>query len=59
MRSLRDPELRSTLDARLGWYIILGTIPIGILGLLFKDPIETGAATLDLIGGRADRSSAS
>ena len=27
-------------DARLGWYIILGTIPIAVLGLAFKDPIE-------------------
>ena len=26
---------------RLGWFIILGTIPISILGLLFKDTIET------------------
>ena len=28
-------------DARLGWYIILGTLPILISGLLFKDMIET------------------
>src|SRR5947208_3406181 len=26
--SLRRPELRSSLDARMGWYIGLGTIPI-------------------------------
>src|SRR3712207_4303831 len=49
-RSLRRPELRSELDARLGWYIVLGTIPIGIFGLLFKDEIETGARDLYLIG---------
>ncbi len=36
-RSVRQPELRSELDARLGWYIVLGTVPIGIFGLLFKD----------------------
>src|SRR3712207_7700660 len=30
LRSLRDPSIRGELDARLGWYIILGTIPIGI-----------------------------
>ena len=41
LRSLRDRSMRATLDARLGWYIILGTIPICILGLAFKDPIET------------------
>jgi undecaprenyl-diphosphatase len=50
LRSLRDPALRRGLDARLGWYIILGTIPIGIFGLLFKDQIETGARDLYLIG---------
>ena len=50
LRSLRDPSVRGTLDARLGWYILLGTIPIGIFGLLFKDQIETGARDLYLIG---------
>jgi undecaprenyl-diphosphatase len=48
--SLARPELRSELDARMGWYIILGTIPIGIFGLIFKDQIETGARDLYLIG---------
>jgi undecaprenyl-diphosphatase len=50
LRSLRDPEVRGDLDARMGWYIILGTIPIGILGLVFKDPIETKFRNLELIG---------
>ena len=48
--SLRRPELRSELDARMGWYIILGTIPIGICGLVFADQIESGARELYLIG---------
>jgi len=48
-RSLRDPVARRELDARLGWYIVLGTIPIGIFGLAFKDQIETGARDLYLI----------
>jgi undecaprenyl-diphosphatase len=50
LRSLRDPEHRRDLDARMGWYILLGTIPIGIFGLIFKDQIETGARNLYLIG---------
>jgi undecaprenyl-diphosphatase len=50
LRSLRDPDARGTLDARLGWYLIIGTIPISILGLLFKDKIETDARQLVLIG---------
>src|SRR5215212_7886443 len=50
LRSIRDPAVRGELDARLGWYIVLGTIPIGIFGLAFKDPIENGARDLYLIG---------
>ena len=49
VRSLRDPAARQELDARLGWYIVLGTVPIGIFGLAFKDQIETGARDLYLI----------
>ena len=49
--SLRDPTVRRELDARLGWYIVLGTVPIGMLGLVFKDQIETGARDLHLIAG--------
>jgi undecaprenyl-diphosphatase len=50
LRSLRDRSVRRQLDARIGWYIVLGTIPIGIFGVLFKDQIETGARDLYLIG---------
>jgi undecaprenyl-diphosphatase len=50
LRSLRDPAARSTLDAKLGWFLIVGTIPISILGLAFKDKIETDARQLVLIG---------
>ena len=49
-RSLWTPELRGTLDARMGWYIALGTIPIGVFGLLFQNQIETTARDLRLIG---------
>jgi undecaprenyl-diphosphatase len=49
-RSLYTPELRGELDARMGWYIGLGTIPIGVFGLIFSDQIESGARNLYLIG---------
>ncbi len=49
-RSLVRPGLRGALDARLGWYIILGTIPISVLGLAFSGQIETGARDLRIIG---------
>jgi undecaprenyl-diphosphatase len=41
---------RSSPDARIGWYIVIGTIPIGIFGLAFKHQIEHGARSLYLIG---------
>lgn len=47
--SLFRAEHRGELDARLGWYVIIGTIPIGILGVVFKDDIKTGARNLWLI----------
>jgi undecaprenyl-diphosphatase len=50
LRSLRDPRLRSHPDARVGWYLIVATIPIGVLGLVFQDQIESGARDLWLIG---------
>jgi undecaprenyl-diphosphatase len=50
LRSLRDPRLRAHPDARLGWFLIVATIPIGILGFAFQDTIETGARNLWLIG---------
>lgn len=50
-RSLWTPSLRGELDARMGWYVGLGTIPLGALGLAFSDQVETGARNLWLIAG--------
>ncbi|MFC4587202.1 undecaprenyl-diphosphate phosphatase [Sphaerisporangium corydalis] len=46
LRSLWTPELRGELDARMGWYIGLGTVPLGVLGLVFKHQIEGPARNL-------------
>jgi undecaprenyl-diphosphatase len=40
LRSLVKPELRGHLDARMGWFIIVGSLPIVVLGVLLKDVIE-------------------
>lgn len=40
-RSLVGRVPRSDPDARMGWLIIIGSIPIVVLGLLFQDQIET------------------
>jgi len=38
--SLTQPVRRQDPDARMGWLIIIGSVPIVVLGLLFKDAIE-------------------
>lgn len=48
-RSLVRPELRGDIDARMGWYVILGTLPIGILGYTLRDAIEGPARNLWLV----------
>src|SRR6187431_817179 len=49
-RELRLPFRERSHDANLGWFIILGTIPISIFGLVFHNQIESGARDLYLIG---------
>lgn len=36
-------------DVRLGWFIILGSVPIVILGILFQDAIETTLRSLWIV----------
>lgn len=44
--SLAGRVPRDHPDAMLGWWVILGTIPIGVLGLLLQDWIETEVRSL-------------
>jgi undecaprenyl-diphosphatase len=50
VREIRLPYRRRSQDANLGWFIILGTIPISVFGLIFNNQIESGARSLYLIG---------
>jgi undecaprenyl-diphosphatase len=50
LKSLVRPEYRGQLDARMGWFIILGSVPIVILGIALKDTIETEFRSLWIIG---------
>ncbi|GHI09320.1 UDP pyrophosphate phosphatase [Streptomyces cellostaticus] len=64
-RSLFDKAMRQNHDARTGWLVIVGSIPIGVLGVTLKDHIEgpfrdlrITAAMLIVVGlviGIADR----
>jgi undecaprenyl-diphosphatase len=49
LRGVFDPGVRHTLEYKMGWYLILATIPVGVFGLLFSHQIETGARNLWLI----------
>jgi undecaprenyl-diphosphatase len=48
-RSIGSADARSDPDARMGWLIIVGTLPIAVFGLLFKDQIETVFRNLYLV----------
>ncbi|MEV0565560.1 undecaprenyl-diphosphate phosphatase [Dactylosporangium sp. NPDC050588] len=50
-RGLFDKTRRDNLDYRFGWSVILGSIPVGIVGLLFKDQVETTLRSLWFVGG--------
>ncbi len=40
-RSLQMREIREDdLDARLGWLLVAGTIPVGVIGLLLQEPLR-------------------
>jgi len=49
VRSLFDRDLRTHQDARMGWFIIVGSIPIVLLGIAFKDVIERDFRNLWII----------
>jgi undecaprenyl-diphosphatase len=50
VRSLYDPSWRGHVDTRMGWYVIIGSLPIVILGVLLKDVIEEDFRSLWIIG---------
>ena len=38
--SLRKPNLQSSLEQRMPWYILAGTVPAAVIGVLLEDVIE-------------------
>lgn len=49
VRGFTDSAVRRTADYRLAWLVIVGTIPISVLGFLFEEQIQTVARNLWLI----------
>lgn len=50
-RGVLRPVERAHPDYRFGWAVILGSIPIGVVGILFKHQIETTLRSLWFVGG--------
>jgi undecaprenyl-diphosphatase len=50
LRGLTAPSARRTTDFRAALAILAGSIPIGVVGLLFKDQIETTLRSLWFVG---------
>lgn len=50
-RSFSDKELRKTPEARMGWAVFWGTIPVVVCGVLLKHQIETSFRSLYVIAG--------
>ncbi|WP_351234690.1 undecaprenyl-diphosphate phosphatase [Streptomyces sp. NPDC002133] len=48
-RSLTNKAMRRDHDAKMGWLVIVGSIPIGVLGVTLKDQIEGPFRDLRLI----------
>jgi undecaprenyl-diphosphatase len=48
-KGLWNKDLRGETDYRLGWYVIIGTLPIVFFGLVFQDAIRAGARNLWLV----------
>jgi undecaprenyl-diphosphatase len=51
LRGVFSAAERENPDYRFGWAVILGSIPIGIIGLLFQDTIEHGLRSLWFVAG--------
>ena len=50
-RGLFNPEVRTTFEYRFSWYVIAGTVPIGVVGLLAKGLISGPLRSLWVVAG--------
>ena len=48
-RGLFAREHRDNVDYRMGWYVIIGSIPIGVIGFAFKDAIRSDVRNLWIV----------
>jgi undecaprenyl-diphosphatase len=50
VRGLARPAHRADRDYRFGWAVLLGSLPIAVVGFAFKDQIETTLRSLWFVG---------
>jgi undecaprenyl-diphosphatase len=48
---LQRRDLFGTTESRLAWYVLVGTLPVVVLGFLFKHAIETSLRSLYVVAG--------
>ena len=51
VRGLANPEYRGEFDHRMGWYVIVGSVPIVIVGFLARDLISGPLRSLWWVAG--------
>jgi undecaprenyl-diphosphatase len=49
LKGLFSVQERGSLDYKMGWAIIIGSVPIAVIGLLFKDQIESNLRSLWIV----------
>src|SRR5262249_18532922 len=52
VQGIRGRDLLGTTESRLAWFVLIGTVPVVVLGFLFKHAIETSLRSLYLGAGR-------
>jgi undecaprenyl-diphosphatase len=48
-KGITDRSIRSSLEYRLGWYLVVATVPVGVLGLVFRHQIQAGDRNLWIV----------
>jgi undecaprenyl-diphosphatase len=49
IRGIFDRSVRSSLEYRMGWYLIIATIPVAVVGVLLNNRINNGSRNLWLL----------
>jgi len=51
VEGIRRRDLLGTTESRLAWFVLIGTLPVVVLGFLFKHAIETSLRSLYVVAG--------